>query len=238
MDQGFDDISGIDHHQEGLVWEVFCRQVPVLPEDHGFLFLARSIDEGVPSINLIDNCDIDHSHEHNPEVEDVVEEHVVDYSLVLGGKDSLVDVLESKHPGHVHQVSNYHCVVLEVVDVRRPVFKVLLITIVHWHSEEQGLSFGGKGSVDEISVLLQVETLVDLVNKNVVHQDGVYKEAEGESDVAGLGGVAPDLELEPMRSKLTNFFFLCEPEFLLHVVAAVIIIEQQVVHSRGRHDGA
>jgi len=71
-----------------------------------------------------------------------------------------------------------------------------------------------------------------------VHQNSIQYKTDSKSDVSALCRIPPHLKLEPMSSKGVSVFSLVEPHLFLHVVSAVIVVEQQVMHGRSREDRA
>lgn len=96
-----------------MIIDPIIRSNPICPEYLGQLLIIWFAQESFKSIYLIHNTDVNHSHDHDPKVEQIFEQDKLGLSFIFGGKHCLKNVLEREHPAAVHQVCDVHVLVLE-----------------------------------------------------------------------------------------------------------------------------
>jgi len=137
-----------------------CSGFSPVPEERLCLQLLRGIvNESFPSIHLVDNCDVNHRHDHYPEVKDVLKEHKLSYSFVLGSKGCLINMHESKHPGTIHKVCDGHCLVLKRKDPINPVVELGFINCCLCRFKASQILVSVKHLEDLGFILLEVDAL-------------------------------------------------------------------------------
>ena len=120
LDKTFQNIGKIYDQQEILIINIvskFCPAIKVLKRQS---FLTWSTDESIPSVNFVNDGNINHPHNHNPEVKNILKEHKLSHSFVLGSVNSFKDVHEGEHPSSIHQECYKHCSLFKSVDVVNP----------------------------------------------------------------------------------------------------------------------
>lgn len=143
-------------------------------------------------------------------------------------------MLESEHPGAIHEIRDVHSLELETIDVVHPVIiasigdrDVACRPNEAWIVHQVVLS---DGCENVLAVVIKVDGLTNLRRDQSVHDQCSDPNCDGESEVSGRGGLAPSFELESMRPEQAEILvWVREAEPLLKVVPAVIIVEHELM---------
>lgn len=120
LDKTFQNIGKIYDQQEILIINIVSKFCPAIKVLKCQSFLTWSTYESIPSINFVNNSNINHSHDHNPEVKNILKEYKLSHSFVLGSVNSFKDMHECEHPSSIHQECYEHCSLFKSVDVVNP----------------------------------------------------------------------------------------------------------------------
>ena len=97
-------------------------------------------------------------------------------------------MLESEHPGAVHHVGDEHCLVLEGVDVVDPLGVVMfdhdLFSISELRVWIEHVIIVKEDLSNDLFILLEEYALIDLSEKQPVHEDGVQEKSNGEGGIS------------------------------------------------------
>lgn len=81
---------------------------------------------------------------------------------------------------------------------------------------------------------LIVQKVVDsahLIGQQHMNDRIEYKQCDGRYHVPRLTGVSPDLELKIVTTQLIEVFLFVEAKLLFQVIAAMIVVEQEVMNA-------
>ena len=85
-----------------MIIDPIIRGDPISPEYPRKLLIIRSVQERIKPVDLVNHCDVDHSHDHDPKVKEIFKKDIFGLTLVFGCKHCLKNVLEGKHPAAIH----------------------------------------------------------------------------------------------------------------------------------------
>jgi hypothetical protein len=137
LDKTFQNIGKIYDQQEILIINIVSKFRPAIKVLKCQSFLTWSTDESIPSVNFVNDSNINHSHYHNPEVKNILKEHKLSHSFVLGSVNSFKDMHEGEHPSSIHQECYKHCSLFKSVDVVNPFPIVKFIYVLLFSIETQ-----------------------------------------------------------------------------------------------------
>lgn len=98
---------------------------PIIKERHCFYCLTWIINKCIPSIYFIDNCNVNHSHDHNPKINNIFKLDKLSNSFILSSKDSFINMLKRKHPCTIHHIRDKHSLILESIYIVYPFIEVV-----------------------------------------------------------------------------------------------------------------